>query len=403
MKKGLLALACVAMMAQSSVAQTAQEVTYVEDPTQGYLFNRFQDNWFISAQGGANIFFSPGDVNRDALDRWEPAANIYVGKWFSPLLGVRVGAEFLKVKGLSEVANANGVQPGEGTVNGLYKQKFVHLGPTFDVMFSVTNWLAGYKPSRIYDLNLYAGAGFYFTLARDYNSEGNHYKNCKDNILQVHAGLVNTFHVSKHFDVFLDLRFTALDNHRDQDGGHWNKTAYNAAAFLGVTYKFNKTDWSHPIVPVCPEPENCDELRARLAAAEAQIGDLEAQLKACLDRPAEVIVEEAPKAPLATIYFPINVSKLTREDVRVVNAVAEVMKSNPDTKYVVTGWADNYTGNDKINTNLRQKRAASVEKQLIKAGVSADQFNTTINAGNLVDLGEKFVALSRATTIQEAE
>lgn len=403
MKKGLLALACVAMMAQGVVAQTSQEVTYVEDPTQGYLFNRFQDNWFIQGQGGADIFFSPGDINRKAMDRWEPAAGLYFGKWFSPLLGVRLGADFLKMKGLSEVDNAWGVQPDKGTVDGMYKQVFIQVGPNFDALLSLTNWWCGYNPSRVYDLTLYAGAGMYFTLARNYNKENNPYENCKDNVLQVRTGLINTFHVSKHFDIYLDLRFTAIDNHRDQVGMGWNKTAYNAAAFLGLTYNFNKTYWSHPVIPVCPEPENCDALRARLAAAEAQIGDLESQLKACLERPTEVVKEEAPKAPLATIYFPINVSKLTREDVRVVNACAEVMKSNPDTKYVVTGWADNYTGNDRINTNLRKNRAASVERQLLKAGVPAGQFETTINAGNLVDLGEKFVALDRATTIQEAK
>lgn len=403
MKKGLLAIACAALLTQGLAAQTSQEVTYVEDCAQGYLFNRFQDNWFITAQGGGNVFFSPGDINRKALDRWEPGAGIYVGKWFSPILGLRLGADFLKVKGLSEISDAMGVQPDKGTVEGYYKQVFVHVGPSFDVMLSLTNWWCGYKPSRVYDLDFYMGGGMYFTYARNYGKADHPYENGKDNVLQVRAGLINRFHVAKHWDINLDLRFTAIDNHRDQVYDTWNKIAFDAAAYLGVTYKFNKTEWSCPVVPVCPEPENCDALRARLAAAEAQIGDLEAQLKACLERPAEVIKEEAPKAPLATIYFPINVSKLTREDIRVVDACAEVMKSNPDTKYVVTGWADNYTGNDRINTNLRKNRAASVERQLLKAGVPAGQFQTTINAGNLVDLGEKFVALDRATTIQEAE
>lgn len=403
MKKGLLALACAAMMTQGIVAQTSQEVTYVEDPTQGYLFNRFQDNWFISAQGGADVLFSPGDINRDWQDRWEPAAGISFGKWFSPLLGARLNLDWMKSKGLSEVADAPGVQPDKGTVEGLYKQVFMHVGPSFDVMLSLTNWWCGYNPNRVYDLTLYAGGGMYFTLTRNYAKEGSHYENAKDNVLQVRAGLINTFHVSKHFDVFLDLRFNALDNHRDQTYLTWNKTTYAAAAYLGLTYKFNKTYWSHPIVPVCPEPENCDELRARLAAAESQIEDLEQQLKACLERPVEVAPAPAPKAPLATIYFPCNVSKLTREDIRVVNACADVMLDNPDKKYVVTGWADNYTGTNAININLRKNRAASVERQLLKDGVPASQFETTTNNGNLVDLGIKMVALSRATTIQEAE
>lgn len=403
MKKSLLALACSLFLGQGMLAQTAQEITYVEDPSQGYLFNRFKDNWFVTAEGGINIFFSPNDVYRDWKDRWSPAASLYVGKWFSPIVGGRLGVSWLKVKGLSEIANTHGVLQGE-TVNGHYKQKFNHVGPVADMMLNMTNWICGYKPGRIYNLSIYGGAGVYFTYARQYEQDGSSsYKNTKDNVLAVRAGIINSFNVSKQVQISLDLRFTAIDNHEDEVGNSWNKTSYDAAAFLGVTYLFNKREWNAPIVPVCPEPENCDALRARLQAADARIADLESQLKACLERPVEVVEEPAPKLPLATIYFPINVSKLTASDVRVVNAVAEVMKSNPDTKYVVTGWADNYTGNDRINTNLRKNRAASVEKQLLKAGVDASQFSTTINNGNLVDMGEKFVSLDRATTIQEAE
>ncbi|MDD6889491.1 MAG: OmpA family protein [Bacteroidales bacterium] len=403
MKKSLLALACALFVGQGLLAQTSQEVTYVEDPSQGYLFNQFKDNWFVSAEVGGNVFFSPSDSHRDFWDRWEPAASIYVGKWFSPIIGLRAGVNWLKVKGLSDI-QAPGVLGDEPLVDGKYKQKFVHLGPSFDAMLNLTNWFCGYKPGRFYNLTVYGGVGFYFTLARQYDADNNasSYKDAKDNILAARGGIINSFNLSKSVQLSLDVRFTALDNHRDQAGGEWNKTAYDLSAYLGVTYLFPKREWNAPIVPVCPEPENCDALRARLQAADARIADLEAQLQACLDRPTEV-VEAAPAAPLATIYFPINVSKLTKSDVRVVNACAEVMKANPDTKYVVTGWADNYTGNDRINVNLRKNRAASVEKQLLKAGVPADQFNTTINNGNLVDMGEKFVALDRAATIQVAE
>ncbi|MBD5211374.1 MAG: OmpA family protein [Bacteroidales bacterium] len=403
MKKSLIAFACALFMGQAMVAQSSQEVTFVEDPSQGYLFNQFKDNWFITAEGGANIFFSPNDSYRDWKDRWSPNAALYVGKWFSPIIGLRAGASWMKIKGMSDVKGIGDLYD-EPMVDDKYKQKFVEIGPVFDAMVNLTNWWCGYNPGRVYNLTVYGGAGAYWTLARQYNAdnESTRYKDAKDRILAVRAGIINSFRVSKHFQVSLDIRFTALDNHRDEKGGDWNKTSYDLSANLGVTYLFNKTDWNAPIVPICPEPENCDALRARLQAADARIADLEAQLQACLDRPTEVVEVAAP-APLATIYFPINVSKLTKEDVRVVNACAEVMKSTPDTKYVVTGWADNYTGNDKINVNLRKNRAASVEKQLLKAGVAASQFNTTINNGNLCDMGEKFVALDRATTIQVAE
>ena len=394
-----LALLCSIFFAQSVSAQQ-QEVTYVEDPAQGYLFNKFKDNWFITAEGGVNVFFSPNDIHRDLQDRLSPAASIYAGKWFSPIIGLRAGVNWLKIKGLSEI----GVN-GQPMVNGHYKQQFHEVGPVFDVMLNMTNWICGYKPGRKYNLSIYAGGGCYFTFAPEYNANGERdgWEHMDDEILTARAGIINSFNVSDAVQLSLDIRYSALDNHRDEVGDGWNKSASNLQAYLGVTYLFKKREWNAPIVPVCPEPENCDALRARLQAADAKIAELEQQLKACLERPAEVVVEEAEKAPLATIYYPINVSKLTQKDINVLDAVAEVMKSNPNQKYILTGWADNYTGNDQINTRLRKNRVAGVEKQLIKVGVPAEQLESTISAENLVDLGEKYQALGRAVTIEEAE
>ncbi len=406
-KVTLLTLLCALFMSSSVMAQTEQEITYVEDPSQGYLFNQMKDNWFITGEGGAGIYFSPNDINRDLGDRFSPAASIYVGKWFSPLIGVRLGVNWLQTKGLSDIMT-NGVEKEKNPINGkFYRQKYSELGPVFDVMFNVTNWVCGYKPGRWYNLSVYAGAGGYFSFIKDYtgsndngwDKDGWEYSN--DRIITFRAGIINSFNISKQVQLSLDIRYSGLDNHPDEDGYGWNKTSHDLQAYLGVTYLFKKREWSAPIVRVCPEPENCDALRARLQDADARIADLERQLKECLERPIpEPIVE---KAPLATIYYPINVSKLTRKDINVLDAVAEVMKNNPNTKYVLTGWADNYTGNDQINTRLRQNRVAGVEKQLLKKGVPAEQIEATINHNNLVDLGEKYQALGRAVTIEEAE
>ena len=97
MKKSyLLALGC-ALMAGTAVAQNAQEVTYVEDPAQGYIFNKFADNWFIQAEGGVTVGFSDADIHSSFWKRLAPGANLYVGKWFSPVLaanGCRLRASF---------------------------------------------------------------------------------------------------------------------------------------------------------------------------------------------------------------------------------------------------------------------------------------------------------------------
>ena len=403
----LLAAACALFMAPAAVAQTeivditVQEVQYVEDANQGLLLNSFKDNWFITLQGGANVYFSRHDIHHDLKDRFQGNGALYFGKWFTPVWGARLGADFISMKGLGE-KGALGLRPND-MHNGYYETNFDAVGPVLDIMANLTNLFCGYKPNRVYNFTLYAGGGGYWTLARKYNADGTDegYKNAHDKVLTYRVGFINSFRLGRCVDLFLDLRASALDGVADAYGqGH--PTFLDVQAYLGLNFNINNKAWSHPVVPICPPAENCDALRARLAAADARIADLEAQLRDCLNRPVEV-KEVAEKAPLATIYYPINVYRLTREDNLVLDAIANVMKDNANTHYVLTGWADNYTGTDAINIRLRHNRVNGVYNKLIKCGVPASQLTATTNNGNLCDLGEKFVALDRAVTIEEGE
>ena len=405
----LLAAACALFAAPAAVAQveeivdvvSVQEVQYVEDPTQGLLLNRFKDNWFVTLQGGANIYFSHHDKAHKLRDRFNYNAALYVGKWFTPVWGARIGADFLSLKGAGK-AGAPG-QLNEPMVghDGLYKTNYNAVGPVFDVMANLTNLFCGYKPNRVYNFTFYVGAGGYWTLSRHFNNDGTMtgYKDDHDKILTFRSGIINSFRIARNLDLFLDLRASAIDGCSEQPG---NRVWLDVQAYLGLNIRINNKPWSHPVVPVCPVPENCDALRARLAAADARIADLEAQLRDCLNRPTET-VQMVEKAPLATIYYPINVYRLTREDNLVLDAIANVMKDNPNTHYVLTGWADNYTGTDAFNTRLRHNRVNGVYNKLLKSGVPASQLTATTNNGNLCDLGEKFVSLDRAVTIEEGK
>lgn len=404
-KSTLLALALAFVSGGSLMAQDApQEVTYVEDPSQGYLFNRFKDNWFITGEGGANIYFSHGDSERHTADRFAPNAGIYIGKWFSPLIGARVGGHWLSCKGMSDIPTED-TYLNEKPINGKYKQKYNEFGPAFDVMLNLTNWFCGYHPGRKYNFVFYAGAGGFWSYTRDMKklADGQYKRSSwsrnTDRVMTFRAGIINSFNVSKQVQLALDIRYNGIDNHKDEAGEAWNRTSHDLSAQLSVTYLFKKREWNAPVVPVCPPAENCDALRARLEAAEGRIADLEDQLKDALNKPAPVV----EKAPLATIYYPINIYKLTKKDVMLLEAVSNVMKDNPSKHYILTGWADNYTGNDQINTRLRHNRVNGVKTRLVKFGVPESQITATINAGNLCDLGEKYVALDRAVTIEEAE
>ena len=116
-RNAVLAFLCALFLGQVAMAQQAQqEITYVEDPSQGYLFNKFKDNWFVTGELGVGFFLSPGDSERKWSDRMSPAASVYVGKWFSPSLGLRAGVNWLQTKGLSSTPNGAGIERNDNLV-----------------------------------------------------------------------------------------------------------------------------------------------------------------------------------------------------------------------------------------------------------------------------------------------
>lgn len=406
MKKiATLALAAVALCGASSVS--AQEVTYVEDCSQGLLYNRNADNWFITAQGGANVLLGTHDSHADFKNRIGANAAIYVGKWVSPVFGFRFGANWAMPKGATTydgffrkgIVNPGFPNGETGSAKGpYYPEKFQGLGPEFDVLINLTNWWCGYKPNRVYNAVVHGGAGAYWTWFRGYkHSNALLWHRAHNTILIANVGLQNNFRVSKHLDIFIDLQAELIDR-PDANG----LLSVNA----GLTYNFGKTDFNCPVTAVCPTwkytDAEGDALVARLASADAKIKDLQRQLDDCLKRPTaapQVVNCEG----LATIYYPINVYTITKREKLILKSVAALMKENPSKKYILTGWADNYTGNDQINTRLRHQRVNGVKKYLIQCGVSESQLDARIDANNLTDFGIKGAALDRAVTIKEAE
>ena len=388
----ICALLCASMFVAPAV--NAQEVTTKEDPTQGYLVNDFKDNWFLSVEAGGNLLLTPNDTKEAFLKRVQPQVEIQVGKWFSPVIGLRAGIFGARTKG----ATSNSMLAANSACDTKYPHQLgFYVGASSDVLINLTNWWCGYKAGRVYNASFYAGAHVYTPASKTGDVE----LDLQDgSFLGVRAGLLNSFAVSKTVDLLVDLRFSA-----NQMGIEKQNFSYKTDLLIGATYKFGKSTWSAPIVPVCPTYKYTDAegdaLVARLQQADAKIASLEQQLRDCLNRPMPE-PEKAPAAPLATVYFPIGSSKVNAVNAKVVKAVANVMK-NTDEKYVLTGWADNYTGTDAINKKLRKNRAANVKKMIVKAGVAEGRLETTTNDNNLTEYGEKSASLDRAVTIKVVE
>ncbi len=399
MKKTAIVLAAAALMSVNTVMAAVPEITYVEDPAQGYTFNRFRDNWFIQGEGGVNVIFGKTDKVLKFGDRIAPAFGLQVGKWFSPVMGIRGGLTYLGQKGASNHEYAYGLikENGQYKMDGKYYKTHVgQLGVNFDAMLNITNWWCGYKPNRVYNFIAYVGGAAYFGFQhkfKDGTTDG--WNTSFDTSLALRGGIINSFNVSKQVALSLDIRYTAMSSNPESES--YNIQHSNLAALIGVTYLFNNRTWTAPIVPVIPVIEDCDPIKARLAECEARLQDTQRKLDECLRRPMPTPVVEECVKELATVYFPIGSATVSRTDRNVLKSVAGIMK-NDAKKYTVCGWADNYTGSDAVNARLRTRRAESVKKILVANGANADQLDVTTNAANRVE-GKANVYLDRCVTI----
>lgn len=407
MKKSvLLALAAVAACGTPALAQ---EVTYEPDCSQGLLMNPNKSNWFMTVEGGANMYFSKHDINAPIKDRICGQAGLYFGKWVNPVFGFRFGASWTMDRG-ADPAGGEFVKGGiygepRDSYNGLYEEKWMGLGPEFDILINFTNWFCGYKPNRVYNFILHGGAGGYWTWGRNYGSQPKSDDNklawhrAHNTIMFMNAGIMNSFRLSRVVDLFLDIQYTLVD--------FKPAATHQVAAMLGLNFNFGKSAWDCPVTAKCPTwkytDAEGDALVAKLAAKDRQIADLQQQLDACLKRPTTAAAKVVDCEGLATVYYPINQYGLSSRERTILKSVASVMSDNTDKTYVVTGYADNYTGNDEINARLRQLRADGVRDYLVKCGVNPDQLKVEVDNNNLTDYGIKSAPLDRAVTIRLAD
>ena len=229
MVKKIALAACALMAACALFAQTGQQVeSGKEDKT-----CHFGDNWFISAAGGVQIYFGDHDRQVSFGDRIAPALDINVGKWFTPVVGVRLGYNGLSIKGATRwgQAHSTGV-PVDGWGEGLYKSKFGYYNIHVDAMFNISNFIGGYKATRFYNCNPYVGVGVIHAT-----------ESPKETSITGHLGILNSFRLCDALDLNVDLRGTIMSDHFDgEPGGRSGEGRLSAT--IGLTYKFNPRGWN---------------------------------------------------------------------------------------------------------------------------------------------------------------
>ncbi|OUO20569.1 OmpA family protein [Bacteroides sp. An322] len=399
MNKKVFMAAALVLAAGSVCAQTepvAQSTEVVEESTDNVEINSFWSNWFISAGGGAQIYFGDHDRQASFGDRLSGALDIAVGKWFSPEIGVRLMYSGLSAKGATQkghLAHSTGVDvPGKGG-NGywLEKSKFNFFNFQIDAMFNASNIIWGYNEKRVYNLSPYVGLGVMRVSDKP-----------AETAIAGHFGLLNSFRLTSCLDLNLDIRGTLVNDDFDGEPGG-RKGEGLLTATLGLTYKFSPRGWNRG-KNVIRTVYNTAEIKA-MQEKLRQMSEENARLQEAIangnKEEAQTIVKQIASSNL--VVFPIGKSTLSNEARVNLGMLAEVIKKgDPHSVYTITGYADEGTGSEELNRELSKERADAVYDCLVKEfGISQSQLRIDYKGG-VDNMFYNDPRLSRAVITQES-
>ncbi len=384
-----------------SLLVAAAATTATAQNKERFYSEKAKDNVYISVGGGAALNMYDED-EAGFGDRIAPRITISLGKWFTPVWGIRGQV------GLLNDAVATGKTAGK-IVGGYYKagdiEKFneknvrLHLDGTLNL----SNLIAGYNPNRLFTVSMFAGPGL--TIAKpatnsEYNpatispgtADGTPWKKeLKDKEVRTYingsVGLLGMFNVSKYIDINLEARgelspstYGALVPAR---------TNGNIAVTAGLTYTFG----GKKFVSCSQVDENAinDELnRYRRELAQCQ-SDLAAAQNKKPETITKEVVKEVEVAGPRAVFFKIGKSVIDDYGKVNIQLAAKTIKANPNKKYKIAGYADKATGSAKLNQALSEKRAQAVYDALISEGVSKDQLELIGYGGTENMFGKDFL------------
>jgi outer membrane protein OmpA-like peptidoglycan-associated protein len=342
---GALALMAVSMIVSPNV--NAQENGNRDENGKvvrgAYLTNKFSENWFAGIGGGLNIGYD------NKVSDLGGALNVYVGKWFTPSIGARVGY--------------NGLTGLDGRFT------YIHA----DALFNISNAIGGYKETRLWDFVPYLHAGY----LNDDPIAGQEWA--------AGAGLLNLIRLSDRLDLTLDVR------------GNTFRRYYRAGCVsisLGLSINLGKNgfvraaNWHNPtdvaaLDAAAIEAEAAAALKAANAALEAEKAELAKANAELAGKNSDLEKALANASGLkecgpAAFYFEIGKTTLDKKELEhldfYIKNVLPFVKGKKVT--IITGSADKKTGTTKRNEYLSKKRAEYLQNLISeKYGIDASNFD----------------------------
>ena len=220
MKKFSIALA--ALLVAASFSAFAQD-----DSSDKIILNGLWDNWFVGAGAGINLVTDDQYENGGGF-----SLDLYVGKWITPVVGLRVGYTGTNLKVWSDAVTSASPASTYDSDEGAYERKTGYMYLHGDVMFDLANLFLGYKEKRFWSPIGYAHAGWLREYCGDYPYEGN------DPAFGL--GLLNNFRLCDRLNATIDVRGTILRGEAIESSkyaGIWNLQ-------IGLNYDLGKNKWT---------------------------------------------------------------------------------------------------------------------------------------------------------------
>ena len=196
-------------------------------------------------------------------------------------------------------------------------------------------------------------------LATDYEQEFSR---------QWHLGLGGQaavgYRVAKNIGLQLYGGITCLTGDRfDNIPKYHHKSNFIYEAGLKLSYHFGKKGKAAPAVE---EP-------AAIIEPQPVVEE-----KPVVEKTPEVV--EAAPVELPVIYFANNSSRLTQKEADKLDAVAEMMKAQPDVTLSIVGHASNI-GSNAYNDRLSKRRANAVKALLVRRGIDGSRLKPVVGRG----------------------
>ena len=373
------------------IENTPTETGYVTTTTvmekNSVFTNGFWHNWELDLGLGTEFYYGENDWKvRNKFDMFAfPAIDAYLTKWASPSFGLGLGVTGGAFKGLYQRHTANGVNQlarfqtneaftdidpklGDRTYEQLARQKGSFLNIYALAHADLGNMFFGYNPTRFFTIDAYAGGGAALGFT-------------KDGLLPAptfNAGLINKFRLSDQFSILLNLRgalvgddFDGESSSIEPDKKHWLSNSKMDGLFggtIGLAWKIGKeySKW---------------RLADRISVYHYDKETITKIVKdtVYIDKP--IITAEVPE-----VWFHINFIvdrwDISKKELVNINAVADLIKSTPNTKYLVCGYADKQTATPAHNLMLSENRANAVYDALVKEfGVDPNQLIKDFKGG----------------------